>query len=163
MKWIIGIIFLVIVLLGLCSCGQKQWKQRGFKKGWIDTSEVTNTVTLPPDTVKIDSIVNNFITDLDTLLNDTCLSKEKKERIKWIIKEKFIPQIIKGTFPDTTIIQDGVKINFKNTDKGIKLSFDYPKMEIKERKLTWLQLHAMWFVWASIILFLLFLAFLTRK
>lgn len=146
MKWLIKVtilLFLVYIFVSLFGC-QKGWQKRGIKKGWLDTTTVTAQFHVERDTVRIDSLVESFITELDTLLQDTCINEVTRVKIKYLFKDKFVPQIIKEAFRDTNITVNGVTIKLRNTSNGFDVIVLHKKAEIKAIEKKWYEEEWFW-------------------
>jgi hypothetical protein len=152
--------FWIAFLVSMCSCGQKAWTKRGYNKGWIDTTAVRDSIFIPADTVIIDSAAESFILILDTLLQDTCINKANRAKLKSIIKKDFIPAAQK-VYKDTVITgNDGNRYSIRFTPAGIKITADIKKQEIKEAPCDpW---YSDWPYWL-IIAILFLLLWLTRR
>jgi hypothetical protein len=154
------LVFCFLAVLAMCSCSPERKLQRLVKKHPELLQKDSVTVLIPQDTVRIDSIINNTFTELDTLLNDTCISEETKVKIKYLIKEKLVPQIIKGVFPDTIIKKDGVAIIITNTDKGLNVDVAYSKINLTLQP-KWIDRNDKWYI--LVIMVLLFIIWLQSR
>jgi len=122
-----------------CSCGvfkkpQKRWYDKGVEKGWLDTSKKANVkfdLKISLDT-KTNEIGDSLVHDIKTIIHDTCINKAQEEKIKKVFQDKYIPKIIKESFPDTTLYKDGVEFKIHNTGKGFEIDINHPKQEIKD-------------------------------
>jgi hypothetical protein len=160
LRLIVIAFLLAFVICFMSSCSPERKLQRLVKKHPELLEKDSVSVVIPPDTVRINSIVNTTLTELDTLLNDTCISEETKTKIKYIIKEKLVPQIIQGVFKDTTITKDGVVVLVRNTDKGLSVDVVYSKINLTLQP-KWVDRNDKWYI--LIIMILLFLLIYSRR
>lgn len=143
----------MIILMAVMSCGQKSWKNRGVKKGWIIETAVHDTIYLAADTILVDSTAEVFVTMLDTLLQDTCINKANRAKIKYIIKKEFIPAALQ-TYKDTAVVgKDGNKYFIKFTPAGIEITAYTPKQTIQPLQQT--KWQKFWTEFKDMILYLL--------
>jgi hypothetical protein len=162
LRAIVITLILIYLLIAFSSCSPERKLQRLVKNHPELLKQDTVSVELPKDTVKINTVVDNFITDLDTLLQDTCITEETRIKIKTIIKEKLVPQIIKGVVPDTTIEKDGIKIIIKNGETGIQFDVVHSKVEAVYND-SFIDEKYYWWLIAFLLLVIFLLAYLNRK
>jgi uncharacterized protein (UPF0297 family) len=157
----------VCVMAIMCSCGRKNWQNRGLKKGWLDTTTHVNTFEFKPDSAKKDEAIKKVADKIDSALSEKGLNpmdSATKEVIKWVLKREIEKVYIPMVYPDQIItFEDGSQatIGFtkdgKLTGKFIFKSSD-AKPIIKE---PWYKSREPWYI--LIILILLFLFWYSRK
>jgi hypothetical protein len=154
----------ILAAFSTCSCTQKAWTKRGVKNGWIDTSKKANVkfdLKISLDTNKTKELSNDLVNDIKTIINDTCVNKEQEVKIKKIFQDKYIPKIIKESFPDTILYKDGVEFKIHNTGKGFEIDINHPKQEIKEAPCDpW---YSDWPYWLIIAILLLLVWILKKR
>jgi len=127
--WFLSGLMLANFLWG-CKSAERRWYDKGVKKGWVKDKTTTDTIIIPADTVLIDSTAEVFIYQLDTLLQDTCINKENKAKLKKLIKKEFIPAAQK-VYKDTAVIgSDGNRYQIRFTPAGIQIIAETKKQEI---------------------------------
>lgn len=87
-KHIIFSLLTMIILMGVMSCGQKSWSKRGYRKGWIKSDTIINTIYIKES--KSDTIFKNHI------VRDTVIIKDNKLTVRYFYNTK-----------DSTVYLDG--------------------------------------------------------
>lgn len=160
------LILLIGVILILSSCGQKQWRTRGLKKGWIDTSTIKNDFGITPDTNAGKPALNHIGNSIDSIVkNDegVNLKPETIEKIKDKIEKEFVPEYLPAVYPDTVLsFPDGSKIRIWFENGILKGALVYQKTDIKELPKTWWENYRDW-IYGFFALLILFLLAIRRK
>jgi hypothetical protein len=101
------IIFWILVLLSMCSCGQKHWTKRGYKNGWIKSDTITETIYT--ESAEKDTIFKHSV--------DTIVLKENKLTVKYFYNNSDSTVYLSGKCDSDTLYVDKY-ITKIETDQG---------------------------------------------
>ena len=130
-------IILFILTIVLCSCSASYHLRKAIKKdpSMIDTlyHKLDTAFVLKKDTVYLDSVAENFVYRLDTVLKDTCVISEKKKTvIRYILKKEVLPASINALRRDTiSILTKNGKVTLWLSNDSLKASIEYKQVFIK--------------------------------
>ena len=155
--------YLIILMLFLSGCklSEKRWNKqinKAIEKGWMDTtskSKIDTLIKIQTDSIEIQRIIN------ETILKDTCYSKEQKfigfksnpEKLKKeLSKFKCLPKPI-------FIIQKGIIFElYQDSIGNFKIKFESPKYIIKKQNESTKfekYFEEVWFMWLIIVILIL--------
>lgn len=112
--WTLYTAFFLAMLTSLCSCNQKAWTKRGYKKGWIKSDTITETIITESDSK--DTIFKHSI------IRDTVVLKENKLTVKYFYNNSDSTVYISGKCDSDTLYVDKVVTRIE-TKEGIHYRF----------------------------------------
>ena len=153
---------LFILTVTLCSCSASYHLKKAIKKdpSMIDTlyHKIDTAFVLKKDTVYLDSVAENFVYRIDTLLKDTCVISEKKKTIiRYILKKEVLPASIESLRRDTiSILTKNGKVMLWLSKDSLKASIEYKQVFIKDTEVKvkepWYHFFKeLWWVWLLLV------------